>query len=92
MQPNYSKVLLDIEDVFKKKISHSDSTVKIHIETKPNGQTCPRCGNQTKRIHDYRMQTIHDLPFQIKDVYLILRKRLYLCTSCNKRFLRNIVF
>lgn len=92
MQPNYSKVLLDIEDVFIKKISHSDSVVKIHIETKPTRQTCPRCGAQTKRIHDYRMQTIHDLPFQLKDTFLILRKRRYLCTSCNKRFSEKYSF
>jgi transposase len=92
MQPNYSKVLLDIEDVFIKKISHSDSVVKIHIETKPTWQTCPRCGTQTKRVHDYRMQTIHDLPFQLKDAFLILRKRRYLCTSCNKRFLEQYSF
>ena len=92
MQPNYSKVLLDIEDVFIKKISHSDSVVKIHIETKPTRQTCPRCGSQTKRIHDYRMQAIHDLPFQLKDTFLILRKRRYLCTCCNKRFFEKYRF
>lgn len=92
MQPNYSKLLLDIEDVFIKKISHSDSVVKIHIETKPTWQTCPCCGAQTKRIHDYRTQTIRDLPFQLKDTYLILRKRRYHCTSCNKRFYEKYSF
>lgn len=92
MQPNYTKVLLDIEDVFIKKISHSDTVVKIHIETKPTLQTCPYCNIKTKRIHDYRIQTIHDLPFQLKNTELVLRKRRYLCTSCNKRFYEKYSF
>lgn len=92
MQSNYIKVLLDIEDISIKKISHSDTSVSIHIETTPAWQTCPTCGTKTKRVHDYRNQTIHDLPLQIKDTYLVLRKRRYLCTNCNKRFYENYDF
>ena len=74
-----------------KKISHADSFVKIYIETKPKEHVCPCCGLPTKRIHDYRLQTIKDLPFQMKHCYLVLRKRRYLC-SCGKRFFENYSF
>ena len=68
--------IIDIyEDVIVKNIFHSDSYVKITLETEPTEHICPVCGNITKRIHDYRMQTIKDLPFQLKHCYLILRKR-----------------
>ena len=83
--------LINIEEVIVKKIIHSDSSVRIMLETKPKEHICPVCGRNTKRIHDYRMQTIKDLPFQLKHCYLILRKRRYAC-SCGKRFYENYSF
>lgn len=83
--------LLNIEDVIVKKVIHADSFVKIMLETKAKEHVCPVCGVLTKRIHDYRMQTIKDLPFQMKHCYLVLRKRRYLC-SCGKRFYEDYKF
>ena len=50
--------LINIKDVIVKKVIHSDTYVKIYLETKPSEQTCPACGAVTERIHDYRSQTI----------------------------------
>ena len=61
------------------------------LETKAKEHVCPVCGTLTKRIHDYRMQAIKDLPFQMKHCYLVLRKRRYLC-SCGKRFYEDYKF
>lgn len=83
--------LINIEGVIVKNIIHGDSFVKLFLETKPKLHSCPVCGRLTKRIHDYRMQSIKDLPFQLKHCYLILRKRRYIC-SCGKRFYENYSF
>lgn len=83
--------LLNIEDVIVKKIIHADHYVKILLETKPKEHPCPACGRYTKRVHDYRMQTIKDLPFQMKHCYLVLRKRRYVC-SCGKKFYESYSF
>lgn len=83
--------LLNIEDVIVKKVVHADTFVKIYLETTPKEHSCPVCGALTKRIHDYRMQTIKDLPFQLKHCYLLLKKRRYVC-SCGKRFYENYSF
>ena len=88
---NCSNKLLNLKDVFIKKIIHSDTTVSIYLETKPKLHTCPKCGMQTKRVHDYRLQKIKDLPFQFKDCFLFLKKRRYVC-SCGKRFLEHYDF
>ena len=88
MHSHCTNNLLNLEDVFNKKVVHADDYVKIFIETKPSIQTCPCCGNETKRIHDYRYQMIKDLPFQLKHTYLILRKRRYIC-RCGKRFMEK---
>ena len=83
--------LLNIEDVIVKKVIHSDSFVKIMLETKPTEHICPACGRLTNKIHDYRIQTIKDLPFQLKHCYLVLKKRRYAC-PCGKRFYENYSF
>ena len=83
--------LLNLKGVIVKKIIHADSFVKIMLETNPKEQICPACGKSTKKIHDYRMQTIKDLPFQLKHCYLILHKRRYVC-SCGKRFYEDYEF
>ena len=83
--------LLDLKEVKVKKIIHSDSQVKIYIETKATPQVCPRCRQTTKHVHDYRYQAIKDLPLQLKHCYLILRKRRYRC-SCGKRFFEKYDF
>mgnify|MGYP001013787592 FL=1 len=54
--------LLNIKDVIVKKIVHADTFVKIYLETEPSEQICPACQAVTRRIHDYRIQTVKDLP------------------------------
>ena len=91
MHSHYTNKLLNIEDVIIKKIHHADTFLKIYLETNPHEQVCPCCGSTTKRIHDYRYQTIKDLPFQLKHCYLVLRKRRYVC-KCGKRFYESYSF
>ena len=88
MYPNYSKAILDLEDVFVKKLSRQ-TFFKVFIKTRPSQQTCPCCCSNSKRVHNYRIQEIDDIPFQGKTVKLFLRKRRYVCTSSGKRFLEH---
>lgn len=83
--------LINIKDVIVKKVVQNALSVEIFLETKPQEQVCPYCKQTTRRIHDYRMQVIKDLPFQMKHCYLVLRKRRYVC-SCGKRFFENYSF
>ena len=91
MQSNFITQLLNLKGIKVTKISHGNSFVKIYITTEPRKHTCPACGSKTSRIHDYREQTIKDLPLQFKHTYLVLRKRRYVC-SCGKRFYESYSF
>lgn len=91
MISNYINKLLNIEDVFITNIIHKEKSIEIFISTKPTLHTCPSCGRQTKRIHDYRNQKMKDIPFQFKDCFLILKKRRYHC-SCGKHFFESYSF
>jgi len=83
--------LIDLKEVKIKNIIHKYDSVDIFIETKAKFHTCPSCGSQTKRIHDYRKQKIKDLPLQMKHCNLILKKRRYLC-KCGKKFSESYDF
>ena len=76
---------------YVKNIIYADSYVKVFIETQAIRHTCPCCGSKTKQIHDYRWQTIKDLPFKLKYCFLVLKKRRYRC-SCGKRFSEKYEF
>lgn len=91
MHSNFTKKLLDLKDVTVKKIMHSDTFLKITLETKPKLSTCPCCGNATSKIHDYRYQKIKDFPYMNKSIILILKKRRYVC-SCGKKFYEQYDF
>lgn len=91
MQSHYINKLLDLEEVIVQKISHSDHSVKIFLETTPSTHCCPYCNALTSTIHDYRFQTIKDLPLQLKHTFLILKKRRYHC-SCGKNFYESYPF
>mgnify|MGYP000248115757 FL=1 len=91
MLPNYIKEILDLEDIIITKTVHADKYVKFFLDTKPKSHICPVCGNSTTKIHDYRWQTIKDLPFQLKNCYLVLHKRRYVC-SCGKKFYESYEF
>jgi len=89
---NHINNLLDLKGVKVKNVISTAFRVEIYIETKKKPHKCPVCGSITTKIHDYRKQTIKDIPIQKKKkTYLILRKRRYLC-SCGKRFYEKIDF
>ena len=91
MHSNSISNQLNIKGVKVKKIEHLDFSILVHVETKSSTQTCPRCGHDTSKVHDYRMQRIKHFPICHKPVTLVLRKRRYSC-SCGKRFYEKYSF
>ena len=85
MKDNTSK-LLGLEDVIVKNVTEDAGVCHVELELPRHKHKCPCCGAETDKIHDYRMQTIKDLPISGKNTYLHLRKRRYVCESCGKRF------
>ena len=78
--------LLNLPNVLVQKVDEFEKFFEINIETERSEVVCPCCKAKTSKIHDYRTQRIKDIPFQKKYVYIILRKRRYVCDICGKRF------
>lgn len=87
----FTEKLLGLKEVKIKNIEEKDGKTEIHLEMPVKLHTCPRCGELTKKAHDYRMQRIKDIPAFGKQSILLLRKRRYRC-SCGKCFYEEINF
>ena len=88
---NFISELMELEDVIITTVEVTKTARHIHIEMPRRIHQCPACGRETDRIHDYREQVIKDIPY-MKDSYLHLRKRRYVCSECSKRFYEDVPF
>ena len=87
----YNEKVVGLQGVKIKNVENSEKEMRIELEMGRRTHRCPACGQQTDRIHDYRKQIVKDLNSFGKSVFLILRKRRYVC-SCGKRFFEENTF
>ena len=90
LMTDYTAKLLNLEDVIITGVENISDQLHIHLELPRKLHSCPACSASTDRIHDYRTQTIKDLPLA-RNTFLHLRKRRYRC-SCGKRFFEHNPF
>ena len=90
LMKDYTSKLLNLEEVIITNVEIIADQLHIHLELPRAAHTCLVCGATTDRIHDYRTQTIKDVPLA-RDTFLHLRKRRYRCT-CGKRFFEKNTF
>ena len=90
LKKDYTSKLLNLEEVIITGVENICEQLHIYIELPRKPHTCPVCGTVTDHIHDYRMQSIKDVPLG-RDTFLHLRKRRYRC-SCGKRFFEKNTF
>ena len=89
---NYTQEILNLQDVQVEKIENFEKIKRIHIKLNRKLVCCPVCHTETNKIHDYRTQVIKDCESFGQKTELVLRKRRYVCTSCQKRFAEPNVF
>ena len=91
LHTNFTEKLLGLQDLIIGKIEDNEKEIHIYVEMKRKPHKCPCCGEFTDKIHDYREQTIKDIPLFDKKLFVHLRKRRYRC-GCGKRFFENNKF
>ena len=89
---NYTQEILNLQDVWVEKVENFEKIQRIHIKLGRKVVNCPCCKAETSKIHDYRTQIVKDCEAFGKKIELVLRKRRYVCTCCNKRFAEPNVF
>lgn len=90
--PNYTEELIGLKDLFIKSVIRKDQNLCIYAEMYQRIHKCPRCGQQTSKVHDYRTQRIKDISAFGKMTIIYLRKRRHICPFCGKKFYEEVPF
>lgn len=88
---HFTEKFLGLQDVIVKNIENESNNIKIFCSMERKKHKCPCCGAETDTVHDYRQQTIKDIPALGKNTLIILNKRRYRC-RCGKRFSEKVSF
>ena len=83
--------LIGLQDLIITKIENNETEIHIYGKLERKSHTCPCCGTQTEKTHDYREQVIKDIPVYGKNAFIHLQKRRYRC-QCGKRFFEKNTF
>lgn len=86
---DFTTKLLELEDVNINDVQSTTTEIHVHFTMNRRTHKCPKCGNLTDKVHDYRVSIIKDIPFMGKKAFMHYKKRRYCCTACNKRFYEN---
>lgn len=89
---HFTEKLIGLQGVIITNIEENEKNIFIHCELERKEHNCICCGTRANTIHDYRTQSVKDIPSFGKLVTLILRKRRYRCGCCGKRFSENNSF
>ncbi len=89
---HFTREILGLQEVIITKVESNENNLIINAELERKKHNCISCGTATDTIHDYRKQTIKDIPAFGKLVSIVLRKRRYRCPNCGKRFFENNSF
>lgn len=84
--------MLGLQGIIVTNIENIDEKMFVYAQMERKEHNCPCCGSITNVIHDYRTQTIRDIPAFGKLVNIALKKRRYKCNHCGKRFFESISF
>jgi len=82
----YIEKLIGFKDLIIDHINSTDTDMVIHCHLRRRQHSCPNCGYQTSKVHDYRIQAIKDAPMRGLNVTYLYKKRRYCCPLCYKRF------
>jgi transposase len=73
------KQLIDMPSLKLQKIDHSDDLIRIYASIKSRRSKCPNCGRHSKRVHDFYIRTISDLPVFQNRTIILLKTRKFKC-------------
>ena len=89
---HFTEKLLGLQGLNITNVEENEKAIFIYAEMERKEHRCVSCGTATNTVHDYRSQTVKDIPAFGKLVQIILRKRRYRCLQCGKRFYEKVNF
>ena len=88
----YTENLLELKDADILNVLNFKDCKIVEIKMKQRIHKCPKCGNETSRVHDYRIQDVKDIPVLGLKLILRIHKRRHVCKVCGKKFFETVPF
>jgi len=63
-----------------------DESIEVHVRAKQESAVCPRCGEESSKVHDRRKRVKRDIQLRGYQMHLILHKRRFRCVRCQRPF------
>lgn len=82
--------ILDLKEFRIKHIEVLKNEINIYVEVKAKRGHCPRCGSNSKSVHQYHDRKVRDLDILGKKCYLIFEIRRFDCAFCGKPFTERL--
>ncbi|MDD4343158.1 MAG: transposase family protein, partial [Eubacteriales bacterium] len=82
----YIRKLIGFKGIILEQLETSSDSMSFSFSLEIKTHNCPKCHQQTSKVHDYRIQMIKDISISGKKTYLYYKKRRYVCNHCNKKF------
>ena len=60
--------------------------IEVQVKAKKESETCPTCGEESKKVHDTRKRMKRDITLREYQVTLLLHKRRFRCATCRRPF------
>src|SRR5256885_15064569 len=64
----------------------ADGSIEVQVRARKESQACPRCGEESSKVHDSRKRVKRDIQLGEYQVYLIVHKRRFRCARCQRPF------
>src|SRR5262249_39822108 len=64
----------------------ADESIEVHVRAKQESGVCPRCGEESNKVHDSRKRIKRDIRLGSYQIYLVVHKRRFGCATCGKPF------
>jgi transposase len=64
----------------------ADESIEVQVRARKESEACPRCGEESSKVHDSRKRVKRDIRLGGYQVYLIVHKRRFRCATCRRPF------
>src|SRR5262249_22827277 len=64
----------------------ADESIEVQVRARKESEACPRCGEESSKVHDSRKRVKRDIQLRGYQVYLIVHKRRFRCVRCRRPF------
>lgn len=86
----YTEKLLELKDAILLNVENTANSKIIEFKMMQRIHKCPICGNETSKVHDYRIQEVKDISILGENTILRIHKRRHVCKTCGKKFYEHV--